>query len=196
MNYNDINERLKRIYASIDSKNKYGGEVLTGVHTDHTEMSNGQSKVTFSFGDKVEATNQIHNIIGNLANLKDILKYNIVKQGKGEQLIEDEINKSFALQLILDLSNQEKHGYPLTKTRRSKKDPLIKNICTGLSPSNKPDDKRYSSSDGSAAFNVMIVINADIVDYDENHLFTLDELIKLAINDWENIIAKFQLVTS
>lgn len=193
MNYNDINTRLERIYESINSMNRYGGEVLSGVHTEHRKEADGKSVVIISFGRETETTNRVQNVINNLANLKDILKENIAQQGKDSRVIENEINQSMSLQLVLDLSNQEKHGYPLTKTQRSGKNPQITNIRSGLSPSDKPDNVKYSASTGAAAYNVMIVVSADIVDSNGHHLLTLDELVNSAIDDWENMIRRFQL---
>ena len=195
MDYNNVNIRLKRIYASINQKNKYGLEVLAGMHNETIKEPDGGFQVIFSFGNDIDTLNQIQNVISNLANLKDILKDCMEEQGKDKQIIENEIDKSIALQLILDLSNQEKHGYPLEKIRRSKKDPLIKNIRTAISPSDKPDNVRYSGPGGSAAYNVMISIRADIVDSTDQHLFTLDELLNQAIKDWENIIKIFGIIT-
>lgn len=193
MNYNDVNIRLKRIYASIDRKNRYGGEVLSGMHTDKIEEPSGKSMITVSFGNDTEALNQIHEVISNLANLKDCLKDRMVEQGKEEKLIEEDIDRSPALQLVLDLSNQEKHGYPLKRHRRSKKDPQIKNIRFGMSPSNKPNNVTYSASDGSSALNVMVSIHADIVDCNGIHLYAFDKLVEQAIADWELTIKKYQI---
>ena len=123
----------------------------------------------------------------------DILKKKLKDRGDDSQIIEDEVNSSLYLQLILDLSNQEKHGYPLTETRRSKKDPLIKNVGRALSPSNKPDNIRYELSDGSAMMNVMVIITADVTDSKGNLLCRLDELIGNAQKAWEQIIKKYNI---
>ena len=195
MDYNNIDVRLKRIYSAIGQQKKYGMEVLTGMNTEIIKKPDDKgSTIILSFGNNIVILNQIGSIISNLANLKDILKDCMEKQGKGKQLIEEEIDKSIALQLILDLSNQEKHGYPLAKKRRSKKDPLIKNIRSGMGPSDKPDSIRYLGPGGSAAYNVMISIHADIVGSTGQHLFTLDELVNQAIKDWEKIIKMFQVI--
>ena len=194
MDFNDINNRLRRIYSSIDKSKKYGAEALLGMRTEKIDKPDGKFGIKISFGDHTEATNQILSVISLLADLKDILKNSMEMQGNNKQLIEDEINNSPALQVVLDLSNQEKHGYPLKHWRRSKKDPLIKNIRTGMGISDKPDNIRYSMNDGSAVYNVMITINAEIVDSNGQHLYTLDELVGEAIDDWERIIRTYQII--
>lgn len=187
MNYNDINARLKRIYASISSTKSYGGEVLSGMRHKHIETSKGKFTLSISFGSEEEAQNKIQTVISGLANLKDILKDRMKSKGQDEELIEDEINKSENLKLILDLSNQEKHGYPLDN-RRSGRDPLISNIQTGMGISDKPDNITYVASSGAKAHNVMISISADIVDSDGVKICSFDHLVNQAVSDWEMIV--------
>ncbi|OGY40360.1 MAG: hypothetical protein A2570_03740 [Candidatus Brennerbacteria bacterium RIFOXYD1_FULL_41_16] len=172
---------------------KYGGEVLAGMHTETRRGYNGKFTLAISFGNQENTQNQIQSVISNLANLKDILKAQMQARKKSEQPIEDEIEESWALKLILDLSNQEKHGYPLKRSKRSKKDPMISNIQTSMGPSDRPDNVIYTASDGAKALNVMISIHADIVNSNGIDICTLDRLINQAVSDWENVIKKFDL---
>jgi len=195
MNYNDIQSRLKAIYTSIDQQYSYGADALNTMHTEMDKEGN-QFKLTISFynpADESKVLNQINNIISNLANIKDCLKRKLEDRGDNPQTIESEIDNSTDLQIIIDLANQEKHGYPLTKTRRSQKDPLIKNIGRSLRPSNKPDNIRVERSDGAAIQNVMTSITADITDSNGNFLCRLDDLVENALNDWEGIIKKYNV---
>lgn len=194
MNYQNVNLRLKQIYASIDQKNRYGGEVLSAQRVETEQISENTHRVVFSFGDDVEALNKLNSIISNLANLKDCLKVRMTKTGKDKQLIEDEVKKSTNIQIVLDLWNQDKHDeYPLKKFRHSKKDPRIVNVRCGIGPSDKPDGVTYSASDGSKALDVMVSIHADIVDLHGNLLCTFDQLVAGALSEWEGIIEKFNL---
>ena len=196
MNYNDIQSRLKIIYASIDQQYSYGDDALDTTCTKVDDGADGW-KLTISFYDPVEepkVLNQINSIISNLANIKDCLKQKLKERGEDPKAIESEIDNSTELQLILDLANQEKHGYPLTKTRRSQKDPLIKNISRSLRPSNKPDNIRVERSDGAAILNAMTSITADIADSNGNLLCQLDDLVENALNNWEQIIKKYNII--
>jgi hypothetical protein len=195
MNYNNIQSRLKAIYTSIDQQYSYGADALNAMHTELDKNGN-QFKLTISFynpNDEPKVLNQINNIISNLANIKDCLKRKLEDRGDNPQMIESEIDNSIDLQLIIDLANQEKHGYPLTKTRRSKKDPLIKNIGRALGPSNKPDNVRVERSDGAAIQNAMTSITADITDFNGSLLFQLDDLVENALINWERIIKKYNI---
>ncbi len=191
MDYNDVQARLKNIYSSIDEQYSYGHEALGMAHWEQTD-----NQISFSFlnpNNKPRVINQINNVISNLANIKDCLKKKLQDRGDDPQAIEYEINDSLYLQLVLDLSNQEKHGYPLTKTSRSQKNPLIKNVNRGLSRSNRLDNIRYEQSDGSVIVNMMIIITADVTDSQDNLLCRLDELVENALKFWENTIKKYNI---
>ncbi len=191
MDYNNVETRLKKIYASVGEQFTYGHAALDMTYTEGKERS-----VSISFfnpDDEPKILNQINSVISNLANLKDCLKKKIEESGNDPQVIEDEINNSPHLQVILDLSNQEKHGYPLTKTRRSGKDPLITNVGRVLSSSNKPDNIRHEGSDGSSMMNMMVMITADITDSHGDKLYRLDYLVETTLSAWEQIIIKYNL---
>ncbi len=195
MDYNNVEIRLKKIYASIGEQFAYGQAALDTTHTE-LKAEKEERLVIISFfnpDDEPKILNQINNVISNLANLKDCLKKKIEESGNDSRVIEDEIDNSQHLQIILDLSNQEKHGYPLTKTRRSGKDPLITNIGRALSPSNKPDNIRHERSDGSSMMNIMVKITADITDSQGDILYRLDDLVENALRAWEQIIIKHNL---
>ena len=191
MIYNDVQKRLKSIYASIDQKYDYHEVALGQMNTEFTE---GAIKISFYKEEEVPALrNQINNVISNLANIKDCLKKKMVKKDNDKKQIESEINNSIYLQLVIDLDNQEKHGYPLTKIRRSKKDPLIKNVARALTASNKKDNITVTRSDGAEIHNCMTTIVAEITDSKGNLLYYLDDLINNALNDWKNIIKKYNI---
>lgn len=192
MDYNNIQTRLEKIYASIGEQFSYG---YTALDSTYTEIKDNSIRITFfNPNDKSKVLNQINSVIANLANIKDCLKKKIEERGDDPLIIENEINNSPYLQIVLDLSNQEKHGYPLTKIRRSKQDPLIKNISRALSPSNKPDNIRYEKDDGSEIINAMIKITADITDSKGNILYQLDDLVENALDVWEKTIKKYNII--
>ena len=191
MDYNNVQTRLGKIYTSVGEQFSYGYEALD---TTHTEIRDNYISISFfNPNDELKVLNQINSVIANLANIKDCLKKKLEHRGDDPKVIEKEIDNSIHLQVILDLSNQKKHGYPLTKTRRSKRDPLIKNVGRVLSPSNKPDNIRYEKGDGSAIMNAMVMIRADITDSQGNILYRLNDLVENALNFWEQIIEKHNI---
>lgn len=195
MNYDDINSRLERLYLSLNQK--FEGDVLEHMQTKNN-IDGDKFTISITFDAKHnenETINRINNMIGNLANLKDHLKTKLNQQGGNSQKIEDEINQSLPLQIILDLHNQEKHGYPLTK-KRSKKDPKIINISKALS--SMPGVRattfiRDPITGAGHTNNTAIVITAEVVDGQGNLIYYLNDLIDKSLNSWEVIIAKYNL---
>jgi hypothetical protein len=197
MDYNDVDSRIKRLYLSIDQQ--YENDVFQHTKTQTEENGDGKFILTIDFTakhDQNETINRINNMISSLANLKDHLVTKLKIQGGNGQDIENEINKDLALQIILDLNNQEKHGYPLKKTRRSGKDPRIINISKALSP--RPGVKatafiRDPITGAGATNNMAIVIIAEIVDNQGNLIYHLSDLINKSLKAWEEIITKYKL---
>ncbi len=195
--YKDINSRLERLYLSIDQK--FENDVLKHIQTKKIN-NEGKSTLSITFDakhDENETINRINNIISNLANLKDHLKTKLEQQGEDSQKIENEINRDLPLQIILDLYNQEKHGYPLTIHRRSKKDPRIINISKGLSPI--PGERANAflmiPIAGGTGFNnnMAVVITAQVVDNNGKLLYNFNDLIDKSLNSWELIMTKYNL---
>lgn len=192
MDFNDIKERLERVLAALNSRFDYNvGKAIT-----FTEQDEGKfHKITVSFegNDPHEIENKILIILHNLANLKNGIQS---KLGLNGNLVEDLVNDSLHLQVLMDLVNQEKHGSPLTKTNRSHKNPVLKEVSQGL---------MIASVDGSSGSFMMdltsgawrsegnnaIVIHGKIFDDKNNFLFSVDELVnksfkslkELAINE-------------
>lgn len=145
MDFNNIQERLERLYASV--KARYSHEIKK-----HLVRVNTPTLFSISFNDpnkKAEYANKILMIIYHLGGLKDHIHKRIVSNGfqkiGKKEIIEEEIEKSFELQLVLDLVNQEKHGYPLKdKFNRTKKNPQIGNINNILSLTTGPQKGSFA----------------------------------------------------
>jgi hypothetical protein len=193
MDFNNISERLNRLYSSL-------GEIRD---------TNWQSKVNWgpgdgpdiSFGsqDVHENEQKIFNVIHGIANFKDNLKNKLSSLALSPKLVETEIDNSIYLQLIADLSNQDKHGYPLTKTRRSGKDPLLANVQSAL----RIQEIEIGSIMLAVNFETgvlsipgsqgTIIINGDIVDGNSTLVCDIDSMLDNAIMTWETFIAKHRL---
>lgn len=188
MDFNNIDERVKLLYSALNChfvsfKKDIHREIVYGIND-----QNGKRTFTITLGtkpltekDQLEATNRFLHLIISIANLKDHFK-NYIKAQNINLNIEDFINNSFHNSLIIDLANQEKHGYPLTKSNRSKKNPLIKNIKevfeTKLPLNNIMNDVNE----------LKIIIDADIIDGDNVFLMSLSNLIYKSLDDWEDFI--------
>jgi len=119
-------------------------------------------------------------IVSRLANLKDPLKNALKLNGDDARLVESHINSSRELSIVVDLNNAEKHGYPLTKTRRSGIDPRIDNIRKELAVPLIPGKFSNMMTDG------VVLFEADVVDIAGAKVLDLRELIETAITAWED----------
>ena len=192
MNFNDLKSRLEKTFASIG--NIFDSNVVEGTKiTDQNFGTHHKLSVTFGKDDIPTMENKIILILHNLSSIKDHLKNCLAKKGIDPKIVETEIDNSLHLQVLIDLVNQEKHGYPLTKTNRSNKNPIIKDISQALTFRNVEMDGSSStfsfSSDGTITTDgkSTIAIVADIFDDKNNKLFDLDELVETCYTKFENL---------
>ena len=183
---NDIENRIAVLYRVTDPFVKM--ESVRSMHverkSDESDPTGRRFSVEFGGGptsasDQLDVQSTLNNIIHHLANLKDNLKNQLRSNGLPANEVEIQINGDRNLQLIADLCNQEKHGYPLTCTRRSQLDPIIVNIRHELAV---PLTIGFSNvfSDSS------VVVDADINDGAGNYIVSFRELVEGAIKTWEN----------
>ena len=202
MDFNDIELRLKRIYASIDRR--FDSDIDRHVDISITDVNGSSNKfLEINFCKQNQgpsALNDIMTIIDNIAKLKDHLK-NIMKSGNlNPDIVEKEIDGSLELSIIIDLANKDKHGDPLTKSNRSKRSPRIENLRSGLrvngrgiykTPAITLDGRITGQSEKEG--DCRVVLSADIVDEQGNVLTNLDLLIDSAMKKWEELIEKHGL---
>jgi len=191
MDFNDIKLRLKRVYSSINKSSD--DEIEKYVHI--RQISPGQFQITFDKGqEESESTDIVFAIIEHLAKLKDHIKNIIEERGGDKKNIENEIDKSLELKLIIDLANAEKHGYPLTKPERSKRSPKIQNIKHSLViPPQVQVGFNLSTGEILNPNDCGITITAEIIDKNGNLICRLNKLVNDAIKKWEEIIKKYNI---
>ncbi len=192
MDFNNISIRLKRIYTSVNAR------VETKLDRAINLVKTSKSfKITFDKHSE-DPLNKIFIILHNLANLKDHLKIILNSKGGNRQDIENEINNSLHLKIIIDLSNADKHGYP-TRSNRSQLNPQIKNVRHSLHVKKTEDQPQASFSinmlSGNHSTNSVakVVIAADVVDQNENFIMSLDQLINSGLTMWEKILKKYNI---
>ncbi len=199
MDFNDIQSRLERTLVAMNGRfNRDLGKAVN-VEVVQTPTTKG-FKINFGSDSEEELINKIFLILYNLATLKDHTKNALEKKGVDGKIIEDTIDSSLHLSVLIDLVNQDKHEYPLTKTNRSNKNPILKNINQVLritaskeSPSASfvfnPSTMSYTSQGDNS-----VVIYAEIHDDKGNQLFLLDELVENSFSLFEKIIKDNQLI--
>ena len=198
MDFNDTKERLERTLASLNSRFSY--EIGKAIKIENRREGESMTlTVSFDANDVREVENKIFIILHNLVNLKNCIKNSLEKSGCDKTLVENTINQTLHLQVLVDLVNQEKHGYPLTKNNRSNKNPVIKDISQGLRLSGvdgrpasfmmNPFDGTFHSEGDNA-----IVIHAKVYDDKDALLFSIDELVEKSFVSLQEIAINNKLI--
>ena len=189
MDYNDIKSRIQRTLESLDDR--FNEDIEEYTHYEFYE-SNGEQRVSITFGSENDQTllNPIIIILHNLASLKDNLKKSLERNGHDPKVVENEINSSLHLQVLIDIVNQEKHGSPLRK-QRSNKSPVIDSPSRGLMMAKVKRD-----IDGNIVGTIdefVMKIDAYIRDGNGHLIFRLDELVETCYAKWRSIINRYGL---
>ena len=190
MNYNDIKFRIERTLESL--KGRFDEDVESHENYEFYTRGNEQRvSITWGTKDEKKLLNSIMSILHNLASLKDHLKNALKEKGHDPQIVEDEINNSLHLQVLIDIVNQEKHGSPLKKPR-SNKNPVIDYPRQGFYMASviRDEDGNVLSKDGPPTMK----IDALIRDGDKNILFYHDELVETCYAKWRAIARKYNCI--
>jgi len=162
---------------------------IAPISVEKEEIPGKDDKTTFrvSFGggemtprEKLKAKDIFTNIISRLANLKDPVKKKLVSKGSKAGIVEQYIDASPYICTVIDLNNAEKHGYPLTKYKRTKCDPRIGNIRKEMAIPLVPG--RFTN----AFTDAVVLFEADILNLAGDRVYDFRELIEGAIQSWED----------
>ena len=194
MNINDIDERLARLYDSIDEQyQKINDDAIVeslivredGIH---------ELRMSFGNNDPVKNMNKIMNVVHAIASLKDHIKDKLAEKYDDPKKYEDYINSNEPLALITDIDNQDKHTTNL-KHRRTKHTSLrIDNIHQALRGVGKTSfsvTKKFNEPGArvsEAAGDLKIIIVGDILDNSGQFITTVDSMITSGIQLLEDFI--------
>jgi hypothetical protein len=197
MNSYDVNSRLQRVYSSFGKKYE---QTPSTAHTQSvtTKHDDGTLEIRTTFHSKSldERLNIINTILYNIANLKDAFKAEFSVRGLDNGIVESELSSILEINVLLDLVNQEKHGYPLTKYKHSKLDPKLANIKEGLAFNAlglrtggrvKEQQNGNLEMDGDVGLEIL----CDVVDLDDKVLFSLDSMINASIRFFEELKKRY-----
>ncbi len=195
MDYNDISARMERVLSSLNAR--FETDIEKHIHLDVKSTETSRTIIsTFGNDDQPTLENKVLIILYNLASLKDNLKNCLRSKGLDPNIVELEIDNSLHLQVLVDIINQEKHGYPLTRTNRSNKNPIISDLrqVLGLSTGSESNSEAgfFITPDGTMNIignNNKIAILGFIKDDQGNILFSLEELVETCFERW-NLLAK------
>lgn len=203
MDINDIGIRLKRVYRAVDKQ--FESDIDSSLNVKKSQIGR-RGKIEFTFGkyDAVELDYIVIGVVSAIAGLKDHLKNKLESLGENPKIVEGVIDNCFELQLIVDLWNQDKHGYPLKKRSRSNKDPQIKNLKQALTIKDttkgsgslvfSPFSPETATGVTTTSNNLVVKITGDIVDKNGKALVSLDEMVSKSLSKFEVLIKKYRLI--
>ncbi|MCH7903983.1 MAG: hypothetical protein IH944_05375 [Armatimonadetes bacterium] len=193
MDFNSIEERLERLYSAIDERADVDLQKHVRVKLVGTPGKEPfEAKISFDgVEDRAGKSRVIISINENLANLKDNLKNRL---GARRELVEEFIDTNVALQLLIDLANANKHGYPLTRTERSGRSPRLENIgCSCVVPPGETFGINLKSGQVIGSEKCRIEITADVVDKAGEPICKWSSLINDAIEGWETFMRQHNI---
>ena len=198
MNTDDLIHRVNRIYSSLDTAEETDMSQLTPKIVSNGKRIGIYQDFTGGLNDE-ELSNLVHSLIHNIANLHDNLKRWAKKNGKDKSKVDIAFKNSLALQIIQDLSNNDKHGYPPRDGGKSGKLPKIGNITRTMQLTTNPQKGSFVTmtlnSQGkpqvSGSGQAKVIISADILDKDNNIIGNFRQIALESIETWEHLLADF-----
>jgi hypothetical protein len=191
----DLQDRLGRIYAAIDAGEeqdltKLRARVVKSGRFVHVYQD-------FSGGLKDEQfDNLAYSLIHNIANVRDHARRWARRNGRSPASVDRAVDASFEIRVMIDLSNNDKHGYPPRNGGRSGRAPRLVNARrvlrmttgkgrgSGVAMTLAPDGTPRVSGSGSAK----AILTADIIDDQGVHIGDLDDMATRAVEDWPRIL--------
>lgn len=192
----DINIRIKRIYAALDAIEETNFDMF-----EPTVIRDGQTiEIIQSFeGDltEEELSNLAHSLIYNIANLYGHLKKWAGLNNVDVSKVDEVFRSSNELKIIQDLSNNDKHGYPPRNGGYSGISPKIDKFTRGMQLTTVSQEggaleltldssgKPKIIGTGKAA----VVISGEISDSKGNCIGNLHLIAKKALETWEVLLS-------
>lgn len=190
--------RVQRIYSAVGAVeetdiSKFVPQVINDGHQIgfYQDWSGGLSDA--------ELTNIAHSLIHNIANLEAHLRRWAADNGQDKTKVDAALNSSQALQIIKDLSNNDKHGYPPRNGGHSGQSPRvgkIRNLLQLTTEAKKgssfgvtftPQGVPRILGSGTAK----VIISCDILDRDGNTTGGLHTTALEAVKVWESVLGDF-----
>ena len=166
----------------------FSSEKIVGVYQD---FSGGLSEATLA--------NLAYSMIHNIANLADHLRKWAEKNGKDKALVDEALKASFELRVLLDLSNNDKHGPRRDDTSHSGRMPKlltprrVMRLTTG--PGKGSSALMTLGRDGQpvirGAGSGTAIVTGEVVDGDGKALGDLYDIAAKGLADWEVLLSEY-----
>ncbi len=193
MSNDEILDRLHRIYAAVDATvegdlSKFPPKVVSD------ERGFAMYQDFIGSLNPAQLSNLAHSAIHNIANLQNHIRRWAAKNGRDPKQVDQAVAKYLPLQLIKDLSNNDKHGYPPRNGGRSGKAPKLVDVKrvlklrTDTAPGScvevifAPKGPKQIVSGGGGS---VVVVTGTVVDGGGGILGDLHDIEAKALKVWE-----------
>jgi len=198
MRNDDLILRVERLYAAIEASeeteiSKFLPKMINDVH------SKGFSQDWSGGLTEAEITNIAQSLIYSIAHFDAALKKWAEQNSQDKAQIDNVFNHSLALRIIKDLSNYDKHAYPLRNGGYSGKSPRVDEFRRIMQMTTKPEKGSFValtftpqgtpkvSGDGTTK----VVVSGDILDKDGNNIGDFHSTALEAVEAWESVLSDF-----
>lgn len=151
-----------------------------------------------------DLSNFAHMLIHNIANLSDHLRKWAAHNGHDKSKVDQTVDQSLELQIIKDLSNNDKHGYPPRNGGHSGKCPKLveinrvmrlqtqakKGSTIGMTIGAGGVPRFFGDSTAKA------VITGSVVDADNNRIGDFYNIANNAVEAWEQLLVDFGVLAA
>ncbi len=199
----ELTHRMGRIYAAISAVEEPALESLKARVIKTQRFAGVCQDFRNGLSDE-QLSNLAHSLIHNIAYLRDHLRKWAAQNGQDKNRVNEQVDRSFALQVIIDLSDSDKHGYPPRDGGRSGKCPKLVEVNRVLRLATKPEagsaiavtlgcdgtPKVFGSGSAKA------VITGDVLDKHNNMIGDLRQIETEALEAWEHLLQDFNVAQS
>ena len=192
----DLKHRIKRIYTAVGEVEEHDvGKFEPKVIQDSHKIGFYQDWRGDLTDEQI--SNFAYSLIHNITNLQGHLRKWADSNGQDKTKIDDAFKNSQELQIIQDLSNNDKHGYPPRNGGYSGISPRIEEFnCVmqmtvepgaSMRMTFGPQGKPIVGGQGTAK----VIITGNVLDGNENMIGQFYETAIKAIECWEKLLNEF-----
>lgn len=198
MNLQQLLLKIERMYAAVGSATE--PDLSKFPPTFDVAEQSVMVRQDFNQGlDRAQLENKAFQVIRSIADMKDHLRAAARRVGRDPDEVEQAIEASLPLQLVIDLANFDKHGaHEKPPKQRSKRSPRLVNVRGAFQITAKAGD---IGSNGAFGFRqtlqgvqpfgggkASVVITGEIVDASDQAIMVLEFAQASAIEAWEALL--------
>ena len=198
----EIHQRISRLYAAIGDIEEDAPDKLKATVIQTEKITAIFQDFRGGFSDE-QLPNQAHTLIYHIANLRDHLRRWTVQNGHDKNKVNQTVANCLEIQIIQDLSNNDKHGYPPRDRGESGKCPQLIEINRVMRLQTQAKvGSMIGITLGAGGVPIFFgdgtakaVVTGDVVDDAKNPIGDLYDIATQAVEAWERLLGDFGLIS-